>query len=495
MKSVILVNPYQKDGIVDAIKTGVQIDNRKRPPVDLAYCSAVLKQNGFSAKVIDANILRLNTEETFARVAEIEPVMVVIATSPLDRWECPYLNIDSSTALTQKIKQHRASTFVAFIGPHGTSSPHWVFEKCPELDVVVQGEPEETVNELAACVRDGADFKTIQGIAYKDKTPQNGISQTPARQFKLNVDDLPFPDYSDLQLNLYKSSMLKNQSPFTLVVSSRGCHYGCIFCLRSMWGVKYRARSVENVMEELRMLYRQHGVRAIYFQDLEFALDYERALALSGAMEKEALGISWACSTRLDSVNEELLAAMKQAGCECVNFGMESGSQEVLNKARKGLKLQNARETLDTCKRIGLQANLYMMVGLPGETEKSLNETARFSAEQKIFLHTGNLPIPYPGTKLYEMAKQQLGHEPSWEEVGALAGKIGTELFNVQCEVDVMKRFRFSSLRATYGNFFVLHPAFWIKVYEKRGRLKSWLKNYFFSSKKLEPRINAEERR
>lgn len=493
MKSVVLVNPYQKDGIVDAVKTGVQIDNRKRPPVDLAYCSAALKQNGFLAKVLDANILCLNTDETFARVAEIEPAMVVIATSPLDRWECPYLNIDSSIALAQKLKQHRVSTFVAFIGPHGTSSPAWVFKKCPELNVAVQGEPEETVLELAACVRDNVNFKNIHGIAYKDEMQKNGITLTPPRQFKLDVDALPFPDYTDMPPRFYKTGMLKNSSPFTLVVSSRGCHYGCIFCLRSMWGMKYRARSVGNVMEELRMLKQQHGVRALYFQDLEFAIDYDRALALCEAMPRENLEISWGCSTRLDSVDEALLSSMKKAGCESVNFGLESGSQEVLNKARKGLKLQNAKEALNVCKKIGLRANLYMMVGLPGETEKSLNETAKFSAEQNLFLHIGNLPIPYPGTKLYELAKEQLGHEPSWDEVGMLAGKIGTELFKTRGEADVMKQFRLSSFQAMYGKFFMLRPVFWKKVYEKRTRIKSWIKNYLLNFKKITPDMNADK--
>ncbi len=497
MKPVVFVNPYQKDGVVDAIKTGVQIDNRKRPPVDLAYCSALLKQNGLLTKVLDANIHRLNTDEAAARVSEYGPGMVVIATSPLDRWECPYLNIDSSVSLAQKIKQHRASTFVAFIGPHGTSSPAWVFEKCPELGVAVQGEPEETVNELAFHVAaqnlkpETRNLQGIAGIAFRDDG--GAVIQTPPRQFKTDVDAIPFPDYSDMPPKNYKNSMFKNGSPFTLVVSSRGCHYGCVFCLRSMWGVKYRARSVENIMEELRMLKRQHGVRALYFQDLEFAIDYDRALALCEAMEKENIRISWACSTRLDSVDEPLLSVMKRAGCGSVNFGLESGSQEILNKSHKGLKLQNARETLDVCKKIGLQANLYMMVGLPGETEKSLEETARFSAGQNLFLHIGNLPIPYPGTKLYEFAKEQLGHEPSWDEVGALAGKIGTELFKRHSEVDVMKRFRFSSLQAMYGKFFLLRPSFWKKVYEKRGRIRHWLKNYFFNFRKIEARVNADD--
>lgn len=497
MKPVVFVNPYQRDGVVDAVKTGVQIDNRRRPPVDLAYCAAMLKQNDFSTKVVDANILRLNTDETFTRVSEYDPAMVVIATSPLDRWECPYLNIDSSVSLARKIKKNRESAFVVFIGPHGTSSPAWVFGKCPELDVIVQGEPEETVLELVHDILtrnpkpETLNLRRISGIAFRED--DGTLSQTPPRQFNLELDELPFPDYTDLPLHLYKTSMLKNKSPFTLVVSSRGCHYGCIFCLRSMWGAKYRVRSVDNVMDELRMLKQHHGVRAIYFQDLEFAIDYDRASALCEAMSHEALGISWACSTRLDSVDEPLLSAMKNAGCESVNFGLESGSQEVLNKARKGLKLENAGETLDVCKKIGLQANLYMMVGLPGETEKSLEETARFSSKQNLFLHIGNLPIPYPGTKLYDLAKGQLGREPSWDEVGRLAGKIGTELFKYHSEADVLKRFRFTSLRATYGKFFILRLSFWKKVYEKRARLKSWIKNYLLNFKIISPDINADK--
>lgn len=479
-KTIVLVNPYQKDGIVDAIKAGVQIDNRKRPPVDLAYCSALLRKNGFETRVIDANILRMNVDETYARLAKENPYFVVIATSPIDRWECPYLNIDSSVALVKKIKQESPQAYAVFIGPHGTTSAPWVFGKCPELDVIVQGEPEETVNELAAHITSRTP-ENISGIAYRDRE-SNAVVTTPPRSFNLNLDELPFPDYTDLPLHLYKTSMLKNKSPFTLVVSSRGCHYGCIFCLRSMWGVKYRSRSVENVIEELEMLKREHGVCAVYFQDLEFALDYDRALALCGAMMRGKARFSWACSTRLDSVDEELLKVMKKAGCESVNFGMESGSQDVLNKARKGLKLQNAKETLALCKRIGLQANLFMMVGLPGETDESLKETSRFFAEQNLFLHTGNLPIPYPGTKLYDMAKQELGHEPSWDEVGNLAGKIGTELFKKHSEQEVIKSFRLSSFKNMYGKFYMLHPSFWMKLYEKRRRLKTWVKNFVLPS-------------
>jgi radical SAM superfamily enzyme YgiQ (UPF0313 family) len=235
-----------------------------------------------------------------------------------------------------------------------------------------------------------------------------------------------------------------------------------------MWGDIYRYRSVNNVIQEIKWLEEIYKIKAVYFQDLEFALNYERTKNLCEQMLKEKIRIKWACSARLDSVNKDILKLMKEARCIRINFGLESGSQEILSKAKKGYKLENVKDILVWCQKIKLKFGLSMMLCLPGENKETIMETVTFFKNNDLFLSTGNFPIPYPGTSLYKQAKTQLNKDLSWEMIGTYAGKIGTNLLNEMKESELIKLVRKLFLVKKFGIFFPVNPLFWLTIIKYR---------------------------
>ncbi|OGR41415.1 MAG: hypothetical protein A2X35_10425 [Elusimicrobia bacterium GWA2_61_42] len=271
-------------------------------------------------------------------------------------------------------------------------------EKFDFIDAVAFGEGEKTIVELA---RQGTkSFKGIKGLVYREK---GLVRANPARTPVKNLDTLPLPAYHRMDFKQYE---------IPTVITSRGCPHACHFCsLSAFWGRRVRYRSIDNVMEELRLLSRRYGVKYVFFGDATFIMDRERTLELCRRLKKENLGLKWECLVRLDCIDEELMAEMSAAGCEAVFYGLESGSTKVLNRIKRGFDLAGALETIRKSTLYFKTVEPGMMWGFPFETLADFKETLKVRAYLTDRLGCEvqlRWLEPYPDTAFFEKYKDSL---------------------------------------------------------------------------------------
>jgi anaerobic magnesium-protoporphyrin IX monomethyl ester cyclase len=254
-----------------------------------------------------------------------------------------------------------------------------------------------------------------------------------------------------------------------IMMSSRGCPAICTFCNKNaMFGQAYRYRSPANVIDELKVLI-SHGVKAVYFQDLEFSINQARTKEICKKLAEAKLPISWSRTTRVTSVNHEILSLMKDAGCTKILFGLETADPDVLKKSKKGITLPIVERVMDECDELGIKAGFHVIFGLPGETRKTMRNTAKFikkhMGRENIEIDAGFTTIVYPGTELFEMAKQRnMVKGNPWKSMYSLGGIVDTE-FKTHEEflneyAKVKRDIILHKFKLKHGSLFFLNPTF-----------------------------------
>jgi len=287
-------------------------------------------------------------------------------------------------------------------GPHITLKSKEVMEICPDVDFLVIGEGEETFSRLVKSIENMGisgekeeHFKNLDGISYR----LNGkIIHNPLREFIKNLDSLPFPARELLiNKNLYDSEDMG------LIMTSRGCPYNCAFCATSIWKREVRYRSIDNVIEEIKLVIDNYGTRQFTFKDDSFTVNRKRVLEFCHKLIKENIRIYWECNTRVDHVDEELLMKMKEAGCNGIKVGIETGSERVLKLMNKRITLSQCREAAKLFKKVGIFWTGYFMMCIPSETKDEIYQTMNFMKELKPDFASFSVYEPYPGTDLFKI--------------------------------------------------------------------------------------------
>ncbi|MCJ7792455.1 MAG: B12-binding domain-containing radical SAM protein [Candidatus Marinimicrobia bacterium] len=437
MSDVILVNTLQHDFQKGFYTLG---NSRKNQPLDLALAAAVLAKEKLEVKIIDANLERFSHQKVARKVAQEKPKLVVINTASLDRWECPLPTIKEPRRLAAEIKKVFPQALLVVIGPHGTTTPDWLLQQCPQIDLLVRGEPEFTLQEISQNLPlTEKAKKKILGISYFQ---QGKIVHQPPRPYLEKLDTLPMPAYHLLPMKKYGpmsdhfggDHFEGATHPFSIILTSRGCPGLCLFCYKNMYQDKksFRFRSPKKVVDEIELLIKKFGVRAIYLQDLSFCIDPKRVLAICQEINQRKLKFTWGCEARFDSVNPQTLQAMKKAGCAFINFGLESGSEKILFLCQKNIPLKVIEKAVADCRQTQIAVGCFKLTGLPGETRKTFITTLEYMVKNKIFIPYPfplSLPIPYPSTKLHQIAEKQFGQKITWENAPDCAGRVGTDFF------------------------------------------------------------------
>ena len=396
---------------------------RYRQPLDIAYCASMLEREGFDVRILDANILRMSNSGVINEVKKYQPDVIFITTEIMDSWQCPFPTYDETADISRGIKSLGGFIKTGIMGPHGSTRPVEIMEKTM-AEFVVMGEPEMTVVDVCSRLRKDKSISDVPGTAI---SLRKRIKINRQRPFIKNLDDIPLPAYHLLPMKKYYHNIL-NKGNFSIVITSRGCPFQCTFCLKDMWGSVYRKRSVENVMEELRLLYKKYGVRSVYFQDLEFLLDRKRVMEICKRMVKERLDFIWGCTARVDSVDREMINAMKSAGCKFILFGVESINPVVLKNIKKAIIPRQVKEAVDLCKEVGIEASLNTMLGLPGQIKESYTEGIMEMMSWKPHRVTTGITIVFPGTEMYEQARKQglvKRDNDTWENCLEFSGLVG----------------------------------------------------------------------
>ena len=435
MNNAVLVNTPQKNFKKGIFSLG---NSRENQPLDLALIAAVLEKESWQVKIIDGNLLQLSEEQIVEEISHHKPKIVIINTASLDRWECPLPTIEAPKLLATAIKKAFPKTMIIAIGPHGTTSPEWLLQQCVAFDLLIRGEPELTIRQIARNFPlNSKKRRTILGISFAE----NGqIIHNPPRSYLENLDLLPLPAYHLLPMKLYGPlgdhfngpRFVGETNPFSIMLTSRGCPGQCIFCFKKMYQDKktFRSRSPKNVADEIELLVKKHHVRAIYFQDLSFCIDQKRVVEICREIGQRGLKFSWGCEARFDTIGPEMLAAMKKAGCAFINFGLESGSEKIIYLCLKNIPIKVAEKTIADCRRAKISVGCFKILSLPGETRETFIETLQFMVKNQISIPYPFpivLPLPYPGTELQRQGERELKTTITWENAPDFAGRVGTD--------------------------------------------------------------------
>jgi radical SAM superfamily enzyme YgiQ (UPF0313 family) len=314
---------------------------------------------------------------------------------------------EEMAALAKAVKAFRPDLPIVAGGPHATTMPLRVLA-LPEVDLIVRNEGEVTFAELAPRLLAGERQPEIPGVGFR----RNGQPYlTPPRAFHPDLDSLPFPAWDLVRMERYwdipRFGTAYRFRPYMSVFSSRACPFNCTYCHR-LFGQKFRARSVENVIEELKILYHQHGVREIHFIDDCFNFDQKRAMAICDRIVEEGLriAINFPNGVRGDIMTPELLRKLKEAGTYRITYAVESGSPRIQKYMKKNLKLDRVKEMIAETDRLGMMVDGFFMVGFPTETREEVQATLNFALESR--LHSANFffVTPFEGTELWQQALQ-----------------------------------------------------------------------------------------
>lgn len=367
------------------------------PPIGLLYVAAVLEKNNIDVQIIDADVENLSLTDCFEKIRKISPPIVgVTAMSTF---------VGTSAELLNLVKNYDQSILTVMGGPHPTALPEKTLKDYSAIDVVIKGEGEYSMLELCKShLKSNINLSEIDGICYRDR--EGNIISTPSRPFIKDLDALPFPARHLLPIHKYKINTVHGEKGITTAMStSRGCPYKCAYCGQP-YGNKVRFRSAESVVDEIKEI-RSMGINHINFIDDTMTINKKRIVQICEKIIKEDLDIQWACTTRVDCVDKPLLKMMKKAGCKRVDYGIESGNQEVLNLIQKDITLNQARNAVRITKEVGLDVVTYFMLGLPGETKKTIEDTINFAFELNPDMAQFSILVPLPNTKIWDMAKNK----------------------------------------------------------------------------------------
>jgi radical SAM superfamily enzyme YgiQ (UPF0313 family) len=382
-------------------------------PLGSACLAASLEAADFDVRIVDLTFTfqqGIDIDKVARSVLRLEPNVVGVSSYTS--------TIPTTYRLAKALRQERLELPIVVGGAHVSALPERTLRECEAVDVVVAGEGDQVFPELARrLIREGrsADVSGMNGVMARRG---NVVSGNPSPVYVDDVDSLPLPARHLLDLSTYIRHSYHEKAkrwPIANTVTSRGCPFSCVFCSRSNNGRRYRPRSPEKVLEELKEL-RRSGFREVQIVDDNFTADRERVLEICRLIRSEGLDMSFCTPNgiRVDSVDEEVLTEMYRAGFYAIAFGAESGDDAVLEKIMKGITSSDILRAVRAAKRIGFYVSLFSIIGLPGSSVESEKRTLRLVRESGADSTTASVCTPYPGSPLWEMVKDRV-RDISWE--------------------------------------------------------------------------------
>ncbi|PIP16321.1 MAG: hypothetical protein COX46_02970 [bacterium (Candidatus Ratteibacteria) CG23_combo_of_CG06-09_8_20_14_all_48_7] len=430
-------------------------------PLELAYIGGILKDR-YPVQIIDLNLPETSPLKV-TYLKDQQDLIFILTTAPNYLfWRCPPLSIKTPLNLCGEFRRLFPGSKIVVIGPHGSVRPT---DFLKEADFVLMGEPEFAVLKLVEmlCNKRKNAFSEVDGIAFHEG---NKFFISNRSAVVENLDGLPFPAYQMFHLQSYSAHNLPPGFNYTqanpcllplsttsrgkprpgtywgrhagtgacnylsvLYEASRGCPFNCIFCFKNRFRNAFRVKNVDKVIRELKVLKEEFGVSHIYFIDETFGLRTEWTYDLCAKMVP--LSLKWSCQSRFDAFTPNLITKMAEAGCISIEFGLESGSQQILEKTAKKLVREGIQQILEACIQVGITPSIFLLLGLPGETKGTVEEARVFMERlpvRKCRFSGAAFPIPYPETSLWRVGIEEgkiKGDSWCWEDLPDVAGTIG----------------------------------------------------------------------
>lgn len=365
---------------------------KRLPPLGLMYVAAALEKAGFTVQMLDNYLQKKPIEELKQIISSFNPKMVGITCGSATYAKC----IETAKA----IKEANPDCTIVVGGWHASYLPETLLSH-PEIDYAVMGEGERAIVQLATALAAGklSEASAIAGVASRGK---DGVTINPPK-FIEDMDEIPYPARHLLPLQEYDRTIeFLDAKPADVMSISRGCVFNCGFCeTRKLWGNICRSFSPQRVIGEIEDLINRYGTRGIYFINDNFTLNKEKTKQLCNLLIEKNLGIEWVCDTRVDLVDDELLGLMSKAGCKVIWFGVESGSEKVLQRIGRNVKPQQVEAAFKLCKKHGIKTACSFMLGLPDETLADMEVSLKFAKKLDPDFCMFNIFIANPDSRLY----------------------------------------------------------------------------------------------
>lgn len=355
-------------------------------PLGLAYVAAALQKADMDLQVLDSYAL-IRTKEEFRQRILASRADLVGVTTTTD-------GLKGAFEAAELVKVSLPKARIVLGGAHMATYPEETLMRGP-FDFGVIGEGEQTMVELADALSSGQDPTGIPGLLVKTG---DTLSPLKRRERIADLDQLPHPARELFPNHLYRTALGRN--PVSYILTSRGCPFNCIFCDHGLWGRQVTFHSPEWVMEEMERCL-SHGAKEIYVYDETFTLGKKRVLAICDLIRERGMNFPWVVSSRVDTVDEEMVRTLRKAGCRQMRFGVETGTPEHLKKLKKGITLEQVQRAFQTCRKVGMETFAYFMLGLPGETQEDMERTVRFALDLNPDWVNFNLLTIKPGTELF----------------------------------------------------------------------------------------------
>lgn len=366
-------------------------------PFFLAYAASMLEANSKEVKLVDGIAEGMTRDEFMSCVNNYKADVVVLETST------PSIDVDLEMA--RDIKE-RAGSKIVLCGPH-VSALYYDTMQHEFVDYIMVGEYEYTLLDLVDHLEKGKSLEDVKGLVYRE----NGrVRVNERRPLIEDLDMLPWPARHFLPMYNYNDSFAGMLIPNVQMMASRGCPYGCTFCLwpKVMYASRrHRARDPVKVVDEMEWLIEKYKFKSVYFDDDTFNIGKTRVIALADEIRKRGIDVPWSIMASAQPMDKEMLEAMKRAGLVSLKYGAESGNQEMLKRINKGLDLNKLKSMVKLTKELGIKVHLTFTFGLPGETWETVNQTIRFALETDPDSLQFSICTPFPGTDYYEQADKQ----------------------------------------------------------------------------------------
>lgn len=407
---ILLIQPAPRNMVASIVPKFVSEHVGNYLPLGLLYVAASLaKTPGAEVEILDADLENMSDARIKEEVLARKPDIVGITATTF--------TLVDAVNTAKAVKEADPSIHVCIGGPHTSVYPLETIELRP-VDSIVIGEGENSFPELVRRLSEGKSLEGLSGVWFKSggKVIRNGLCG-----FIQDLDSIQFPARKLVQYRKYRS-VIGEEFPSTTIISSRGCPFNCLYCYQA-FGRKYRARSVTNILAEIRDCL-EMGIREFWFFDDNFTVDRRRTLDLCKALTDGDFRISWHIRTRIDLLDEELLTALKTAGCKRMFIGIESGVEKTLKTLRKNIDLEKAKIVIALIKKHGFEIYLDFMIGSPGETETDILKTISFAIETDPDYVQFAVTTPYPDTDLYKQGFEKKAFtKDHWREFAANPAK------------------------------------------------------------------------
>jgi anaerobic magnesium-protoporphyrin IX monomethyl ester cyclase len=380
------------------------------PPLSILYLAAVLEERDIEVTVLDQPALGINVEETVRWVKKENPDVLGFST----------LTSSGQTAalISTKVKKENPQVITVFGNHHATFNAERILRKYPSVDIVVRGEGEKTVMELAECLENGGDLQEIRGINFRK---EGKIVTNPDQLLIKDLDSLPFPDRKLINAEYHCVIAGANIAPkkFTSIVTSRGCVYNCRFCsCTEIAKNRWRPRSAQNTLEELQFLSGE-GYKQLIFVDDAFTMNPKRVIEICRGIRREKLDLEWICEGRVDICTYDMVHEMVLAGCKVLYLGIENANQRILDYYNKKITPKQSENAVRTAKKAGVDVVAgSFILGAPDETREEIWNTVKFAQRVPIDIPQFNILGAHPGNDIWNefVAKGFIDPEKWWEK-------------------------------------------------------------------------------